>query len=122
MINIDNVSMIGEYVLVKPIQTENTSIILRSHEDDKVLMGTVLSVDVEYEEEVFEDDDDSYTVTFNGDYYNGDKILFNRAKSLPIPRDIQEDEVFIVRKEDVFGVFNNEETTGEQYGLYNYQA
>ena len=106
MINIDNVDMIGEYVLVKPIQTDNTAIILRSHEDDKVLMGTVLSVDVGYEEELFEDAEDSYTVTFNGDYFNGDKILFNRAKSLPVPRDIQEDEVFIVRKEDVFGVYN----------------
>lgn len=110
MINIDNLDMIGQYVLVKPIQTENTAIILRSHEDDKVLMGLVLSVESDDEEEVgLLEDEYQVSLICEDPYYAGDHILFNRAKSLPIPRDMQEDEIFIVRKEDVFGVFNSEE-------------
>ena len=92
MIKLDNLNMLGEYVLVQPVQTENSAIILRSHDEDKMLMGTVLSVEL-------------YEYTEGDDYEAGDMILFNRAKSLPVPREPHEDEVFIVRRDDVFGTY-----------------
>lgn len=109
MIKLNNLNMIGEYVLVQPVQTENTAIILRSHDDDKMLMGTVMSVESNIETECIEDDDGDFDiVTYCEDaYVQGDMILFNRAKSLPVPREPHEDEMFIVRRVDVFGTYDS---------------
>lgn len=108
MIKLDNLDMIGEYVLVQPSQTQDSAIIMRSHDEDKMLMGTVLSVENTEEEDILHTEDGSYEVTIvdTSPYYAGDMILFNRAKSLPVPREPQEDEVFIVRRDDVFGTYN----------------
>ena len=98
MINLNNFNAIEQYVLVKAYKDPSNTIIQMTDEKDKVLEGVVLSL---------EDDE------FEGYAYDlGDHVLFNRAKSLPIKQDIYE-EVFMVRHEDVFGVFTHDEDEAE---------
>ena len=95
MINHNEYKAIGDYLIVKMYkgdESDERRIITMSDDSDSVLEGTVLSHG--YEDSAYSDD-----------YKNGDRILFNRMKSLPLTININE-EVFLVRDCDVFAVLD----------------
>lgn len=111
MINLDNFAAIGEYVLVKKDQPDDiNSIVIVSGEGDKVLRGKVLSAET-YDDIMVDDDGEQVTWIDEtlGNYRRDDIILFNRMKSLPVVQNVDE-EIYIVRREDIFGAFIQEES------------
>jgi len=114
MINLENFAAVGEYVLVRKDQDteDKNTIVIMSGDEDKVLKGEVISAETLMDEGWSDEDGESYEIPCDdlSNWRYGDKVLFNRMKSLPITQTVDE-EVYIVRREDIFGGFtiSNEE-------------